>query len=333
MQKLVVNSPAITKLISKIPLPITEAIGTDSSKAEYKEWIKDELSAVDTDNSFSEVHKWSTEDDTKTGERVRNHVQLPMKRVQVTTRARDTDEYGVGDTLANQVLRRQQELRRDVEAIMLLADQPSAPDDATTGKGNGGKMGSLGTWIETSASVGADTGAAGGFNLTTGLTEAPVAGTARALTETLVRDAATSVWKEGGNPSIFCATPDVTDAFSNFLFDASARVATVQSDVKQSAGGVTAKGFIDVFESNNGVVLKLIGNRLQTPVDDTHHTAYLIDPMYLSLAYVTGYRVEPLAKNGPQEDRQMMVDVTLCVQTEKAHGAIFDIDPALTVTA
>jgi hypothetical protein len=53
---------------------------------------------------------------------------------------------------------------------------------------------------------------------------------------------------------------------------------------------------------------------------------------YLSLAYVSGYRVEPLAKTGPQEDRQMMVDATLVVHTEKAHGMISDVklQPAVT---
>lgn len=310
--------------ISRIPLPVTEAIGTDDSEADFKEWITDQLEPPNENNAYSEKHTWTTEDDTKVSARVRNHVQLPMKRVKVSTRARDTREYTTNDSLSKQIIRRQQELRRDVEAIMLRTDQASVADAGTS---TPGKMGSLGTWLATTYDGGVG-GSAGGFNGTTGLTVAPTVGTPRNLTETLIRSTATSVWKQGGDPTLMVSMPDVVDVVSNYLFTSSARVATVQSDTGQSEGGVRAKGYIDVFESNNGVVLELVGNRLMKVSDPggTEYTAvYIIDPQYLSLAYVTGYLVEPLSKTGPQDDRQMLVDVTLCVHTEKAHGMINDV--------
>ena len=318
--------------ISRVPLPVTEAIGTDSSTADFKEWVKDKLAAPNTANAYSEKHVWTDEDDTVESERVRNHVQLPMKRVTVTTRGRDTAEFTTRDSLAKQVMRRQQELRRDVEAIILQVGQASQADAGTA---TPGLLGSLGTWLETNVSFGAG-GSAGGFDTATGLTVAPTAGTPRALTETLVRDTASSVWKEGGNPTMATAEPDVIDAFSNYLFTSSARVATVQSEAGQGTGGVRAKGYIDVFESNNGVVLDLVGNRLMSqedPQGTPYSVLYIIDPEYLSLAYVTGYMVEPLGKTGPNDSRQMLCDVTLCVHTERAHGMVSDIDPTLAVTA
>jgi hypothetical protein len=318
--------------ISRIPLPVTDLIGTDDSTADFKEWIVDDLGEP-VDNAYSEKHTWTDEDDTTESTRVRNHVQLLMKRVKVTRRGIDTKEYATNDSLSKQITRNQQRLRREVEMTMLKTDQASQADAGTA---TPGLMGSLGTWIET-AYVG-DTGDAtnaGGFDTATGLTAAPTPGTPRDLSETLVRNTATAVWKNGGNPTVAVSLPDVINAFSDYLFTSSARIATVQSEAGQSPGGVTAKGFIDVFESNNGVVLQLVGDRLMQVSDPggTPHTAmYIVDPQYLSLAYVTGYMVEPLAKTGPQEDRQMMVDVTLCVGNEKAHGMIADLKPVPAVT-
>ena len=37
--------------ISKIPLPFTDMVGSESSKQEYKEWVLDELAAPDTTNA------------------------------------------------------------------------------------------------------------------------------------------------------------------------------------------------------------------------------------------------------------------------------------------
>jgi hypothetical protein len=319
--------------ISKIPLPVTEAIGTDSCEDEKKSWVKDALATPDPDNAYSEKHTWTNEDDTLASERVQNYVQLSMKRIKVTTRARDTKEYATSDSLSKQVVRRQQELRRDVEAIFLRTDQVSRADTGS-GAGQEGRMGSLGTWISTAYDGGAG-GSALGFNPDTGLTRAPTVGTPRDITETQVRTIASDVWKEGGDPSLFVSMPDVKNAFAQYLFTSSARVGTVMSDTGQSAGSVRAKGNIRIFESDDDVTLTLIGNRLMQPSDPggTPYTAiYLLDPQYLSLAYVSGYRVEPLAKTGPQEDRQMMVDATLVVHTEKAHGMISDVklQPAVT---
>ena len=59
----------------------------------------------------------------------------------------------------------------------------------------------------------------------------------------------------------------------------------------------------------------------------------ILDPKHLKQSFLTGYRVEPLAKTGLSEKRMMSVDYSLCVLNEKSQGAIFDVDHTAAMTA
>lgn len=313
--------------ISRIPLPLTDRIGTDTCKNEYKEWTIDKLAAPNTSNAQVDGADQSG-NNTQVGKRVGNHCQISTKIVQVSTRAQNSDTIGRSDELAYQVMRRQQELRRDVEAIA-LTHQASVADDGNTTPGNSA---GLGAWLETSTNRGT-TGADGGFSA--GLVAAPAVGAKRALSEKTVRDIVQSVYQEGGDPSVLMSVPSVIRGFSEYLFTSSARVATLTSDQGKSAEKATALGSVNVFVTDFGT-LELVDNRLQQmyAADDGQcANVYIIDPAFLSLGFLHGYRVEPLAKTGLADKRQMAVDWTLIVNNEAAHGVIADIDPTLAVTA
>lgn len=83
--------------------------------------------------------------------------------------------------------------------------------------------------------------------------------------------------------------------------------------------------------------LKLVPNRLQKTHTDSGAAqvadVFIVDPSYLSISYLKGYRTEDLAKTGLAENKQMSVDWTLKVLTEKSHAIIGDINPAAAVTA
>ena len=130
-----INEDVMQKIwdISKIPLPFTDMIGSGSSKNSYKEWTTDELAAPDNTNATVDGAD-ATGDDTKQGDRVGNHHQIPDKIVKVSTRAQNSDTIGRANELAYQVMRRQQELKRDVEAIV-LTNQASVADDGDTTAG------------------------------------------------------------------------------------------------------------------------------------------------------------------------------------------------------
>jgi len=315
--------------ISRIPLPFTDMIGTGSSKNSRKEWTTDELAQPDVDNAIGDG-KDAAGNDTKVGERVGNEHQTSDKVVKVSYRADASDTIGRAKELSYQLMRRQQELRRDVEAIA-LENQASVPDDGDTVVG---KAGGLPTWLESSVI----NGTPGGHQTAgDGLTDAwTSSGAPVTLTEAAVRDTVESIYQKGGDPTKMMSVPAMIRKFSEYLFTSSARVATLMSDQGKSQSKAAALGSVNVFVTDFGT-LDLVPNRLQqlqtaAGAGDSCFT-FILDPEYLSLCYLYGYRTDPLAKTGLAEKRQMAVDWTLIVNTEKAHGMIGDCDQTAAVAS
>jgi len=325
-----INEDVMNKIwdISKIPLPLTDMIGTDSHSNEYYEWTQDELAApVTTNKTIDGSDQDAATNDTSTGSRVGNHSQTSVKNVRVSTRAIESDTIGRANELSYQVMMRQQELRRDCEAAMLSNNPSIAGTDAVAGQSGG-----LNAWLETNVSFGTG-GSAGGYNTGTGIVDAATLGTAEALTEAKVRDVAEDIYTEGGNPTVLMMVPSVCRKFSEYLFSSSARIATLTSETGQSESGATAKGSVNVFVTDFGVTLDLIPNRLQQNTGTDESSAFMLDPMHLRQSFLHSFRTEPLAKVGLSEKRLMSADWTLVCTTEKAHGLIGDIDNTAAVTA
>lgn len=306
--------------ISRIPLPFTDMIGSGSHKNEYAEWTVDELAQPDVSNAVVDGAD-ANGNDYQVGQRVGNHSQTSDKVVRVSYRADASDTIGRARELSYQISRRQQELRRDVEAIA-LENQASVADN---GDAIAGLSGGLPTWLNTSVT----NGTAGGFNLSTGLTTAfTTGGSAVALTEANIRDTVQSVYQEGGDPTKLMSVPAVCRIISEYLFTSSARIATLLSDQGKSAEKATAMGAVNVFVTDFGT-LDIVPNRLQqlqtAAAAGDSAFVFILDPEYLSMSYLYGYRTDMLAKMGLAENRQMAVDWTLKVHTEKAHGMIGDV--------
>jgi len=312
--------------VSKYPLVFTNRVSKDTSQHPYKEWVVDKLQDPIITNAKIDGEDTITDDDTDIGEREGNYCQISTKVVKVSTRADEAGTIGYARELANQISRRQIELRRDCEAAKMSNNASIKGVDGATAPQSAG----LGAWIITNT----DTGVGytpGGFNRVTGIVGAPSVGADRAMTETMVRDVSRSVFVEGGESTSFMSTPPMTEAFSKWLFDESARVANLRSDVEQQKSGLTATGAVNLFISDFSS-LTIDPNRIQQPNTATNVNAYLLDFDYLRIAYLHGFRTEPLAKNGLSDTRQIAVDWTLCVLNERAQGMITDLDPALPVT-
>ena len=325
-----INEAVMAKIwdISKIPLPLTDMIGTDSHGNEYYEWTQDALAAAVTTNAVIDgADITASAGVLSSGVRVGNHSQTSVKSVNVSTRAIESDTIGRANELSYQVMMRQQELKRDCEAAMLSNNPSIAPVADTTA----GQSAGLAAWLETNVALAATPGTVGGFD-GSGIVDAFTPGTKEAMTETKVRDVAEDVYTEGGNPTVLMMIPKVCRAFSEYLFTSSARIATLTAETGQDKSAATAKGSVNVFVTDFGVTLDLIPNRLQPSVSAVSQ-AFLLDPMHLRQSFLHSYRVEPLAKTGLGEKRLMSCDWTLVVTTEKAHGMVTDIDNTLAVTA
>lgn len=323
--------------ISRIPLPLSDRIGSDSHGNSLCEWTVDRLAAPATDNAQEDGADTNTIDDTVVGSRKGNYSQLSVKVVKVGTRARNMDGIGFSDNLSYQVMQRQRELRRDVEATMLTSQASVRPVSGTAGTSAG-----LGAWCldQGTTTPGIGTSVAngtteGGWQTTGVVTARTGAADASdvALTETAVRSVIKAVYENGGEATVMMSTPSMIEGFSNYLFTSSARVAALQSDINQQRSAVTATGAVNVFVSDFGTV-ELVSNRLQQVEGTaTAVSCYILDPTMLRLSYLSGYRTEPLAKTGLADTRQMCVDWSLKVLNEEAQGGIFNVDQTAPVTA
>lgn len=312
--------------ISKIPLPLQDLMGSDTVSNSYTEWTEDKLAEPDIANAAVDGQDM-TGNDTAGGPRLGNQCQISTKVVMVTERAQSSDTIGRSDELSYQVMMRQQELKRDKEAIFLTGQGSVADDGDTTP----GKLGGLMACI-TQGNRG--TGSGGGFS--SGSWAEYVPGTARGLTETMVRDVAQQVWEEGGNPSTLMSVPSIIRGLSSYMFTASARIATLTGETNNQ-GPATAMGSVNVFLTDFGVELRMVPNRLQQQYDDATvgpisvGALFFLDPAYVREGVLRGERVEPLAKTGLADKRMMAVDYTLKVLNRNAHGIITDINPLTAV--
>ncbi len=328
--------------ISQIPLPFTERAGAGSHSNQYFSWRVDSLVDPVTNNALIDGQEVATglADSTKNGRRIGNHSQISAKRVEVSTRAQDVNTIGYANELAYQVTKRQQELRRDVEATALSNNASVEGTDAVAGQAAG-----LAAWLTTADVDGnaaatsnvfrATGGADGGWDATpaNSLVAASTPGTAaEAITETKIRDVVQSIYEQGGEPDVLMTTPAVKRKISEYLFTDAARIATMTNE---SPGGSArerkAQGSVDLFITDYGA-LQLIPNRLQPEYDTGNDIAYILDFNYLELSYLSGYRVKPLAKTSLSDNRLMEVDWSLCVKNWDALGAVYDVDPTAAMT-
>jgi phosphatidate phosphatase APP1 len=149
----------------------------------------------------------------------------------------------------------------------------------------------------------------------------------------MVRDMAQAVYDQGGNPSVLMSTSTVIRKLSTWMFNNSANIATLQRN-EQGSGAGTAVGSVNVFITDFGVTLEFVPNRLQQKYNSgTATDVFLLDPAMVSFAYMQGYQVDELAKQGTADNRQMTVDVTVKVHNEAAHAVIADIDDTVAVAA
>ena len=314
--------------ISQIPLPYMDLVGSDTVGNDYAEWTTDKLGDPALGGWVVDGAD-SDQDDSNTGSRIGNHCGILTKEVRVSTRARESDTIGRSDELSYQVMMRQREVRRNVEANLLgiQGSQASAPDAGTPGIPAG--LAAMATKYDNGSG-----GTGGAFS--SGNWSAWTPGAHTALTETMVRDACQEAWEDGSDPSVFMSTPSLIRALSEYMFTSSSRIATLTGETNNQ-GPATAMGSVNVFLTDFGVTLDLLPNRIQQSYLATNGTTpvasgYVLDPAYARVSYLHGYRVEPLAKTGLSDKRLMAVDFTQKVLEPNAHRVIPDLDPAQAVT-
>jgi hypothetical protein len=291
--------------ISPTDTPFMTSVGKTSATAVYHEWQKDSLAAVNTSNAVVEGAAASDATLSPTT-RIGNRTQISAKTVKVSGTLETVNKAGRKSEKAYQLAKASAEIKRDMEAI-LLSNQVASAGDATTAR----TLGGLQAWLATNYS-GGTSGTAGASGTT-----ARVTGTDRAFTQTILNTVIQSAYVAGGSPTILMVTPAQKVVASTF-----AGIATRYKDIPSNVqASIIAAA--DVFVSDFGTI-SIVPNRF-IPNSDNDDVAFLLDPEMASVAYLRPFQTNELAKTGDADVTQLLVEYTLEVKNEAAHGIIADL--------
>jgi hypothetical protein len=138
---------------------------------------------------------------------------------------------------------------------------------------------------------------------------APVAGTARAWTEALLKSAQQSAWTAGGNPSTLLVRGSDKQLSSAFAGNAT-RFEQADSDKLHAA--------FDVYVGDFGSI-KIVASRF---IDAA---AYLLDLDHVSLKTLRPLESKSLAKTGDAEKMLLTYEYGLQMDNPAAHAQVRDL--------
>jgi hypothetical protein len=288
--------------ISPEDTPILSAIPRSIAKQTKHEWQIDSLAAA-ASNAVIEGDDATIDAATATA-RKQNFTQIMDKVIAVSGTQSSVDAAGRADEMAYQIAKKSKELKKDME-LALSSATLAAVGTATAARTFGG----LQCWIETNGSAGTS------GTLSTGDgTDAPGAGSNRAITEAILKETIQEVYTAGGDLDVLVVPPKVKQTISGFVGASSSNPRMFTSEDK------TFGASIDVYVSDFGN-LQIIPNRTMAGLE----TCFLLQTDMAAAAYLRDFQVNDLAKTGDSEKKQLLVEFTLEVRNEAAHGILLDI--------
>jgi len=296
--------------ISPTETPFMSSIGKTKATAVFHEWQTDSLSAATTNNAAVEGADASDATLSPTV-RLGNYTQILQKTIKVSGTLDAVNKAGRKSEKAYQLAKASQELKRDLETILLANQGRSAGTTNSTAR----KMGSLLSWIKTNSSVQTN-----GSDPTTIGTSTRTDGNTRTFTEALLKEVVAEVFASGGVPKILMVGATGKQKVSSFT-----GLSAYRYNVNAGGGGAQATivGAADVYLSDFGS-MSVVPNRFMRSRD-----ALILDPEYAALAYLRPFQTNELAKAGDADKTQVLVEVTLEVKNEAAHGIVADLNMAL----
>jgi hypothetical protein len=290
--------------IAPTETPFMSSIGKSSATARLHEWQTDTLAAAVTTNAAIEGAN-ATSATLTPSVRLGNRAQISQKTIAVSGTLETVNKAGRRSEKAYQLAKASSELKRDMEATLLSNNIAADGNGSSTARTLGGMQ----AWLNSNYS---GTGTAGSLGTT-----ARVTGTDRAFTATLLNNVMQSAFTNGGSPTMLFVTPAQKVVASTFT-----GVATRYRDVpsNQQAQIINAA---DVYVSDFGII-QIVPDRF-IPNSDNDDCAFLIDTEMASVSYLRPFQTNELAKTGDAETTQLLVEYTLQVNNEAAHGIIADL--------
>ena len=293
--------------ISPTETPFMSSIGKTKATAVYHEWQTDSLAAATTANAAVEGADASDATLSPTV-RLGNYTQILQKTIKVSGTLDTVNKAGRKSEKAYQLAKASQEIKRDLETVMLSNQGRDAGSSNSTAR----KMASILSWIKTNT----DYGSSGADPTTIGVSTRSD-GTTRTFTEALLKTVVAEVFDSGGSPSVLMVGSAGKQKVSSF-----AGIAGQRFNVNGNKPG-TIIGAADIYVSDFGN-MSVVPNRFMRTRD-----ALILDPEYAAVAYLRPFQTNELAKAGDADKTQILVECTLEVKNEAAHGGVFDLNMAL----
>jgi hypothetical protein len=296
--------------IAPTETPVVSSIGKTKATATYHEWQTDTLApAVVTGLTEGADAEEATTTPTV---RVGNRTQIQGKTIHVSGTLDAVDKAGRKAETAYQLAKAGQELKRDMEKTIMFNEE------SYTGAGgaapNARYLGGIQAWINTNYVTMTDGSAGqGGFEART------QGNTAAAFTEDKLKECVKKVFESGGNPTMLVVPPTQKQVVSTFTGIAAQRY---QAPTDKAT---TIIGAADVYLSDFGTLSVVPDRFLTADSDPTAEQAFLLDPTMASIATLRPFESNLLAKTGDSEKHQMLVEYTLQISNEAAHGMIADL--------
>lgn len=292
--------------ISPTETVFVSTIGTRNVDNTYFEWSEVDLAAAAT-NTKIEGDSGLANDAPTNAVRKGNYTSISAKVVEISDTSNNVNGVANAQTTAKQVAYKLSELKRDQEKMAL--DNVSANAGAS---GTARVTAGLPAFLTTNVERG--TGGANGTTSGSGSAGFPNAaatdGTARPITEALLKSVIASCWDNGADPSVVLCGSSQKQTISGFTGNAT-RFKEAE-DSKLNAA-------IDVYISDFGE-LQIVPARHIRSTD-----VFVLDPNYASIAFLQTATQKELARTGLSERRLISCEWGLQVTSEKAHGVVADV--------
>lgn len=230
-----------------------------------------------------------------------NYCQISSKNFVISATEEIVDKAGRDSEIAYQTRKKLGEIKRDKEFALIQNTTYVAGATATARQTRG-----LAGWI-TNGSVGAGVGAMPVPASNT----APVAGTARAYSEALLKDQIQDAYDDGGSNWVLYVRPADKVLASAFTGNA-----TRYQDVAENKGKLVAA--YDVYVSDFGAI-KIVPDRFMDAA------AYLIDHEHVSLKTLRPVTRTKLAQTGDAEKFLIVEEYGLQMDNPDAHAQARDL--------
>jgi len=252
--------------------------------------------------------------------RLSNYTQIFKKSFIVSGTQERVNKAGRRSDVSRQAVKQMRELKNDVE-YSLVRNAIATAGAAGTGRSSAGMEAWIGEATTSGGATAANvvrattTASATTSAVTSGApATAPTDGTTTgALTEASLRAALEGAWTDGGQTDLIAVSASVKNTINAF-----AGVATRNVDVARGAQA-SITGAADLYVSNFGVHRILLHRHVRTSV------ALCLDSSTWAVAKLRDFFMEPLAKTGDAEKRQILFEGCLVARSPSANAKVVAI--------